>query len=114
MDFSELVRNPEKFGAPSFDEFKKNYQRYVGSNDETLASVDNADTKLKGITKRILYEIEGYRAKSLEEVERIAAAQGIPIRELDYTGHCIPQGGGSCDILIKFVSKLERERRKAW
>lgn len=98
---------------PTFEEFKRNRHKYLGRDDDNLASVDRGSLVLKQVRKHI-YEIEGYRCKSLEEVERVAASQGIPMRELDYRPCIIPQSGHRCDILVKFVPKHVREKRNAW
>lgn len=102
------------WGAPTFEEFCRNPEKWRGREDDSLASADVGSQTLKGMVKKHIYEIEGYRCKSLEEVERVARNQGIPIRELDYRPELIPIGAGKCDILVKFVSKQEREKRATW
>jgi hypothetical protein len=103
-----------KWGAPSFEEFCRNRDQYLGTEDEDFAAVDAGSSTLKRQVKKHIYEIEGYRCKTLEEVERVARNQGIPIRDLDYRPELIPTGGGKCDIVVKFVPKHEREKRNAW
>jgi len=114
MDFEEILQDPTKFGAPTFEEFSRCPEKYLGRDDDALSSVDNVDSCLKNRMKKVRFEIEGFRCRTIEEVERVALANGIPVRELDYTGHLIPQGGGEFDVLIKFISKAERERRSNW
>lgn len=111
ISFEELVRDPHKFGAPTFEEFKRNREKWLGRDDETLASAEKGSQTLREVVNRYIYEVEGYRCKSLEEVERVAASQGIPLKELDYRPQVIPQGGGKWECVIKFVSKNERARR---
>lgn len=112
--FDEIMANPEAYGLPSFDQFAKNPNLLVERDDERFTEVDRGSRNLDRHVQRHIYEIEGYRCKSLEEVERIANAQGIPLRELDYRPEVIPQGGGKCDLLVKFVSGAQRARRKLW
>lgn len=101
-----------KMGAPTFEEFKRHRERYMGRDDDVLSSVDSAGTMIKGYLKRVVYELEGYRCKSLEEVERVAASQGIPLSQLEYRAVCVPQSSYTCDVLVKFMSKAEYQRRR--
>lgn len=102
-------------GAPTFKQFCDNREKYLGKEDEVLGYMDQPTSMLKKYeNKKRLYEIEGYRCKSLEEVERVARSQGIPLRDLDYRPEIIPQAGHKCDILIKFIPKWVREKRADW
>jgi hypothetical protein len=109
---NDIYENPKSFGMPTFEEFKKNPERWTGRTDASLAEVSEGGLEVKSKYRKQTYEIEGYRCKTLEEVERIALSQGIKLKELDYRPQMIPQGGGQWDILIKFVSKHERKRRE--
>ena len=107
-DFGESV------GMPSFDEYCKNQEKWLGRDDDSLAEVERGSIQLDRCVKRHIYEIEGYRCKSLEEVERVAKSMGINLRELDYRPEIQPNTSGKFDIKVKFVSKGDREKRKLW
>jgi len=109
----DLQNNPSAYGAPTFEEFKRSPEKYLGREDENLSAVDKGSAIFKdsNMVRRHVYEIEGHRCKSLEQVTRIAAEQGIPIRELDYRPEVIPLGGGQCEILVKFISRMEKIKR---
>jgi hypothetical protein len=113
-DTGEIFDNPEEYGMPSFDEFCRNREKYMGREDDRLIEVDRGSQTMRRNVSRHVYEIEGYRCKSLEEVERIAANQGIPLRELDYRPQVLQAGAGKFDLVVRFVSKSERERRNKW
>lgn len=113
-DIEEIMSDPTAYGLPTFEEFAKNSEKYLGRDDEKLGLADAGSRNLEKHVQRHIYEIEGYRCKTLEEVERIAKSQGIPLRELDYQPMVQPTGGGKCDILVRFVSKAKREQRKLW
>jgi hypothetical protein len=105
----------KKVGFPSFDEFCANAEKYMGRDDDRLAEVDRGHTgKVRQVVSRQTYEIEGYKCKTLEEVERIAKERGIPLRELDYRPQLIPMGAGKADVLVRFISKAKRETRGEW
>lgn len=99
---------------PTFEEYKKNRSRFLGRDDETLIQADVGSTALAKQAVKYIYEIEGYRCRSLEEVERVAASQGIPMRDLDYRPVAIPTVAGKCEVLVRFLPKSVRERRDAW
>lgn len=101
----ELYDDPTAFGLPTFDEFRKNPDKYMGREDDRLAEVDYGSRNLGKHVQRHVYEIEGYRCKSLEEVERIAKSQGIELKELDYVPVVTPLGGGQCDLKITFMRR---------
>ncbi len=108
----DLIRNPSAFGAPTFEEFSRNREKWVGREDDKFSNVDRGSQILGKVAKKHVYEIEGFRCKTLEEVERVARQQGIPIKDLEYRAQLIPLGGGTADILIKFMSKTEFNSRE--
>ena len=112
--FDDVMEDPTKFGLPTFDEFAKNPDLLFGKEDERLAEVERGSTNLNRVVKRYVYEIEGYRCKSLQEVERVARSMGINLRELDYQPQMEPNTSGKFDIKVKFVSKADRQKRQNW
>lgn len=114
LDAQYLFDNPEEFGLPTFEQFRRNPEKYIGREDERLEEVDRGGEQIRNVVQRHIYEIEGYRCKSLEEVERVASQQGIPLRELDYRPEVVPTSAGKCDLLVRFVNKSTRARRREW
>ena len=114
LEMQELMRDPSKYNAPTWEEFKKNPDKYLGKSDQVLATVDKGSHNLQRVVEKYVYEIEGFRCNTLEEVERIAGDYGIPLKQLDYRPELIPQGGGKSKMLVKFVSKDMREKRALW
>jgi len=112
--FHEIVENPKSYGMPTFDEFVKNPDLLNGREDERLQEVERGSINLNRVVKRYIYEIEGYRCRSLEEVERIAKSMGLNLREMDYQPQMETNTGGKFDIKVKFVSKSERKKRENW
>jgi hypothetical protein len=109
----DLFDNPAKYGAPSFTEFSKQKEKYMGSESEAFEQVDKGSLIFKKGLRKFRFEILGYRCKTLEEVERICREQGINIRALDFQPEFIPLGGGEAEMLVRFVSKDERDQRNA-
>jgi hypothetical protein len=113
-DINEVLEDPTKFGMPSFDDFCKNQDKYMGRDDDVFSETDRGCQQLGRVVKRHIYEIEGYRCKTLEEVERIALDKGIKLRELDYRPQLQANTSGKLDNKVVFVSKAQREKRKLW
>ena len=113
QDTGEIFDDPTSFGMPTFDEFCRNREKYMGRDDDRLREVDRGSQTMKRV-KRHVYEIEGYRCKSLEEVERVALNQGIKLRELDYRPEVTQAGAGQFDLIVRFVSKSVRDKRNKW
>ena len=111
FEINELAKS---VGFPTFDEYRKNPEKYTGRADASLAEVDRGSTNLNRLVRKHIYEIEGYKCNSLEEVEKVAASIGIDLRELDYRPQVQPNTSGKFDIKVTFVSKNDREKRKLW
>jgi len=112
-DTSDLFENPHDFGMPTFEEFAANREKYMGRDDDRLTEVDRGSRSLQRV-KRHIYEIEGYRCKSIEEVERVALNMGIKLQELDYRPEVTQAGAGQFDVIVRFVSKSTRDKRNKW
>lgn len=110
----DVIMNPHKYGMPTFAEFARDPEKYLGRPDEVLALADEGCSILrKGkALRRHQYEIEGYKCKTIEEVQKVAAQQGIPLETLDYRPQVLPQGCGKFDILVRFVPKDQIEERQ--
>ena len=110
---AEVIADPTRYGLPTLAEYIKNPQywreKLLGKPDELFGIVDRGSESLSHHVKQHIYEIDGYRCKTLEEVDRVASEQGIPLNGLKCEAQVIPLGGGSCDILVKFVSSGKRE-----
>lgn len=112
--WEEFSSNPERYGFPSLDQWAKQREKYLGTEDDILASADKGSTLLSRSVQRHIYELEGYRCKNLEEVERVAREQGINLKGLDYRPQLVQAGAGKYDIIVRFVSKGQREKRESW
>lgn len=107
------MKELQNMGAPTFEEFCKNRDKYIpNEEDQVLSSIDNGSHLLKRYEKKYKFEIAGFRTESLTEAQKIARDYNIPVK--NFTAEIIPQGGGKCDYLVKFVSPEERQRRSNW
>lgn len=117
---NEIRQDPNKFGFPTFEQYAKDPAKYLtqfkGKETESLDIVANGSSLegLRQMTKEVVYEIFHYRTKKLEEVERIAREGGINLRQLKFRAIIQNMGGNNGQIVVKFMSQDEYERRAQW
>jgi len=104
----DIVEDPKKYGAPSFEDFCKDPDSYTKALDDVLAATDDSLKSHRQLLRRQKYFYEGYECRTLEEVEKCALNDGINTKEdLD----CLPQWvdvvGGEFDLYVKFQRKAK-------
>lgn len=108
LDIKDVFDDPNRFGIPTFEQYAKNrdfyFRHFYGHEEDILASADRGSNIRDTIVKH-KYELDGYHCNSLEEVERVAKGQGIPLKSLEYRPEMIPLGGGKYEILVRFNTK---------
>lgn len=75
----DVINNPEMYGAPSFEEYVKNRDKYIKTADKTLAMLDESTQSFKDFLKEQVYYLDGVRAESLEHLQRMANSMGVSI-----------------------------------
>lgn len=108
---ADLIKNPEKYGFCSFAEFRKNKEKWKFSAERIFEAVQAAGVAHKKRLKKLRYEVNGHRAETLEQVQRIAREEGMDMNTLDIWPEIIDLGGQWCDILVKFMSRTEIQKR---
>jgi hypothetical protein len=120
MEIDQLYKNPNKFGFPTFEQYAKNPERYIsqfrGRETESLDVVANGSSLagLRKSTQDVVYKIFQYETRKLEEVERIARENGIDLRKLKFKAIIQNMGGHRGQIVVRFMSQDEYERRETW
>jgi len=109
----EIVADPKKFGLPTYEEYLKN-PNLMPKNLSAFDSVDNGPQRLlKQHIQRVRYLWKGYYFDKLEQVEKAITSDGHNPLDLDYQPELIPQGGGKCDVLVRFVVKGQESKDAA-
>lgn len=106
-DMGEILQNPNKFGAPTFQQFCANREKYMGRSDEWFAAVDKGSTALARKVKKHIYKIKGYRVNTLEKLQQIALDMGLDPFKLIPKPEVIDVGGGWCNLEVTFVEPGE-------
>lgn len=106
----EIMLDPHRYGMPTFDEFRKDPDKYRISRDDLLARADNSSTSdlRKFIRKQVYIWDNKHVVDSLEQLERICKEEGFEQHDLDMRPQIIPCSGvdkGKCDVAIVFVPK---------
>jgi hypothetical protein len=111
----ELEQNPNKFGAPTFEQFRANKERYMGRYDDVVASIDSGD-KLLGCRQK--YYVENYRVESLEHAERLCADMGASIHDSNAWAldpQVVPDSSVTgYHLEVNFRLKKNLEKRANW
>lgn len=112
ITLDDIISNPKDFGAPTFEEFAKNPEKWKFASEHVLNMVDVGSLgPLKKFIAKQTYEIAGYKCDSLEEVERIAKNEGYDIRFLEINPQVIKEGGDKYSIHVVFQSgRKQREK----
>lgn len=110
IPFESLV----KVGFPTFDEFKKNPDKYRKAADEVFASAD-ASTQVQGMRKKLDSQKymwrNVYECSSLEQLERIAREEGYEANDLEMLPITRKLHGtdeqGDIEIIVQYWPKGE-------
>jgi len=98
--------NPERFGIPAFDEFKKDPDKYRKRPDDLFASADASTQTFREVLRKQRYFWKNeYEANSLEEIERICREEGISYDSLNMCPAVVPVEAGKFDIFVSFWPK---------
>lgn len=112
----ELTENPSKFGMPTFEEFRKNKERWMGRPDDELAAIDAGD-KILGCRQKYFIEGDGgrYSCDSLEHVQRIADDMGLNLyHDFVIDPQLRPDGAAGFYNEVTFRAKAFLEKRASW
>jgi len=117
LTIDDIMQDPHKFGAPTFDEYCRDRDKYQGRWDDTFSAIDQGSRLgLQNHLTRMKYEIDGIRCDSLEEVEKRAIDLGLDLSiamtngDLSFHPEVQDQGGQRCEIMVRFFSKAFREK----
>ena len=113
--FDEILKNPNKFGLPTFGQFKKNpdkFRRTANSVMETIfkslpvarKALVKQEYKVTTLDKKV------YTTKSLEEVERILKNEGLTILDCKWAPQVIELVGLRFKMVVEMQSLCKAHR----
>lgn len=81
-------------GFPTFDEFRKNPDKYRNRPEEFLESADAADVSFKAQLKKMKHTWRGeYKVDSLEQLQRICNLEGFSEGDIEARPRVVSLGG---------------------
>lgn len=104
LELEHVLRDPGKFGAPTFQEFCRDPDKWRQGGDRLFRSISNGGM-INQFLKSMEYEFMGYKTKSLEEIERIAKNEGYEIRDLEMLPQFVDVGRDKGKLLVRFKVK---------
>lgn len=106
--------DPTKFGFPSFEEFRKNPDKWRENPEGVFATIEKGTTIYKDYIRSHKYEVYHYRCDTLEEAQSVTRSMGFKDSELTWKANMQDLGGQKCDLLVRIMSKEDARRREVW
>ena len=105
LTLEDIARDPNKYGAPTFEQFKRNPDRWRKRHDLAMTKLTEgpADPIIRKELKRIRYFIHGVELPTEESVEKALGDFGFTLADIDLENrdsrlkkeiNYIPVGGG--------------------
>jgi hypothetical protein len=112
-DYEPFLRS---IGFPTFDEFRKNPDKWRKRPDELLISADGSTQAFRDQVERHRYMWrDQYSFGSLEQIERVCREEGYSTEDLEMEPLVKPLHGsskqGKVEIVIRFWPKDEWSRK---
>jgi hypothetical protein len=101
----DLLANPHKFGAPSFEEFARNPDKWRARKDHWFEAVDKGSQMIGSVVSKQKYFVEGVPCATLEKCEQHAKDLGLSIEDLEPRPQMHYMGGRDWEIHINWVKK---------
>lgn len=118
MNWEEkFEKDPSSVGFCTFEEYRKNPDKWRFKTDQLLTSLDDGirNEKLKQQIAGTKFFMEGYRCDSIEKVEALATDMGVPRKEIVVGGIVREKtDNGKFYLNIHMMSKSNYEKRKTW
>lgn len=116
IDLADAMPALIAMGFPTFDQFRKNPDKWRKGTNEVLESADLSSVTFKDSVKRQVYMWRNkYTCKTLEQLETICKSEGYNPKDLQMRPIVKPINGtsnqGQVEIVIQFWPQDEFEAR---
>ena len=111
----DLVQSPNKYGAPTFEEFKRNYTAWMNklspSHEDGLITLTDGPKKFRKDLNKIIFKLNGFEMTP-EKLQVALTDYGYSDADIDLENRnstlkkdiqMVPQGGGKYDIVVNFL-----------
>ena len=111
----DLQRDPKSYGLPTFEEFKKNRNAYMGNFDDAMASIINGPLIGRKDLRKIKFQVHGVDIKP-DHLERALSDYNHTLSDLEDVLlnrnsrlkkkiDMVPLGGGKFDVVLNLLPK---------
>lgn len=116
IDLADAMPSLIAMGFPTFDQFRKNPDKWRKGTNEVLEAADQSSVTFKSSVKRQVYMWRNkYTCKTLEQLETICKSEGYSPKDLQMRPIVKPINGtsnqGQVEIVIQFWPEDEFEAR---
>lgn len=111
---ADLMKNPDQHGFCTFEQFRKNPDKWRENPEQSLASIEDGGTMFKDRIRKMKYEFEGYACESVEGVQNLSRQMGFLDKDIVY--YPVPHNhlAGKFDLLIRCFNKATVKGRSQW
>lgn len=104
----QILKDPRKFGLPTFKDFCKNPDKYKYKLEDMLAAADASTQILKDQLTKQEYVVRGRKCATLTEVTHIAEEEGVDLLNCEICPQLLPSDNDPLKykICVEFKEKL--------
>lgn len=118
----DLIENPAAYGVPTFEQFKQNRDRWLGRDDDAMASLVDGPTMFRKDLVKMKFKVRGVDVGTPEQVETMLGDFGYSVSDIHEAMTCaarnrkpsvaprlrlkmdmIPLGAGKYDVVVDFL-----------
>lgn len=104
-ELDDLIENPAKYGAPSWEEFQKHPEKFRKRKDHLFAVADASSKKLGKVITKQVYWMDGVKCDTPEKAQETMYNLGITPDELQLKIDLEDIGGQKAIAHIYFKRK---------
>ncbi len=85
LTIEDILANPNKYGAPTFEQFLSNKAKWTKRSDDSMITLTDGPEKFRKDLKKIKFFIHGVELSGEDAVERALGDHGFSLEDIDLT-----------------------------
>ena len=102
----DIIRDPNAYGMPSFDQFRKDPDKFRDSEGARMGRLDQGSRVFNNLVEKQTYKYKKWETTSLEEFQRVLKNEGKDFMNMKLCPQVIPTKGGKCEIVIEVKDRI--------
>lgn len=106
----DIMENPTKYGLPTFEDYCKDRERYLGYSDQLFRTIDagpqNAE-RLRKLMHKMRFRVAGHYVKTVEKLQSVAREEWGDDVKLEMYPQMLPIGGGKWECVVEVMPKSQ-------